>query len=88
MVRARRKARLLGIGLDNTDGKTRVTRGDNFHLVGGSDETHRSMQEKCLKFNEKLTARGKELEDLEAKEFVDLASECRMNVLSPEREKN
>ena len=33
------------------------------------------------KLNEKLDARGKELEDLDAGEFLDLAAECRMNVV-------
>ncbi len=80
MVRERRKAALLGIGLDNTDGDVRQTRGRNFHLVGGSKETHESMQEKCIKLNEKLAAKGKELEDLEQKEFLDLAQQCQMNI--------
>ena len=83
MVLERRKARLLGVGLDHSDDEVRVTRGKNFHLVGGSHETHQSMQEKCIKFNEKLDDRGKELEDLERKEFLDLAAECRMNVAIP-----
>jgi hypothetical protein len=82
VVRQRVKATLLGVGLDkDKHGQTRITRGRNFHLVGGSKETHESMQEKCVKFNEKLQARGKEIEDLEAKEFVDLAAQCRMNLL-------
>lgn len=83
MVQERKIASLLGLGLDNNDGEVRVTRGENFHLLGGSNETHRSMQEKCIKFNEKLHARGKQLEDLEQKEFIELASECRMNVVTP-----
>jgi len=77
------KAKLLGLGLDNEDGHVRVTRGENFHIVGGSEDTHESMQEKCVKFNEKLTSRGKELEELEKTEFMDLAAECEMNVVSP-----
>jgi hypothetical protein len=81
VVRQRVKATLLGVGLDKDDqGQTRVTRGRNFHLVGGSKDTHESMQEKCVKFNEKLQARGKEIEDLEAGEFVDLAQQCQMNL--------
>lgn len=81
MVWRKRKARLLGVGLDGDDEMVRVTRGKNFHLVGGSGDTHRSMQEKCIRFNEKLSARKKELEDLEHQEFLDLAAECRMNVV-------
>ena len=80
MVREQRKATLLGVGLDNEDGHVRVTHGENFHLVGGSQDTHASMQEKCLKFNEKLKGRGKQLEDLGRGEFLDLAGECEMNV--------
>ena len=83
MVEHNRKAGLLGLGLDNTDGEVRITRGDNFHLLGGSQETHESMQEKCIKFNEKLQARGKQLEELERHEFVDLADECEMNIQPP-----
>lgn len=82
MVRRRRNAKLLGFGLDNDDEKLRITRGKNFHLVGGSDDTHKSMQEKCLKFNEKLDAREKDLDDLEHQEFMDLAADCNMNVLA------
>jgi hypothetical protein len=83
-LNSKKNRSLLGLGLDNDDGHVRVTRGRNFHLVGGSEETHESMQEKCIKFNEKLSQRGKELEDLESKEFHDLADECRMNVV-PQR---
>ena len=87
MVSARQKKRLLGLGLDGKDGAVRVTRGRNFHLVGGSQETHEDMQEKCIKLNEKLKARGKELEDLGRKEFLELAQECRMNVVEPKEGK-
>jgi hypothetical protein len=82
-----RKARLLGVGLDRDDEMIRITRGRNYHLVGGSRDTHRSMQEKCIQFNEKLSARGKELEDLEQQEFLDLAAECRMNVARGRRDR-
>ena len=82
MVQERSKAKLLGLGLDNDDGQVRLTRGKNFQLVGGSHDTHRSMQEKCVRFNEKLDEKGKQLEELEKQEFEDLAGECEMNVLS------
>ena len=82
MVVERKKALLLGVGLDNEDGEVRVTRGRDFHLVGGSHETHALMQEKCIKFTEKLDERGKQLAELETGEFLDLAAECKMNVLS------
>jgi hypothetical protein len=74
---------LLGLGLDNQDGHVRITRGENFHLLGGSQDTHEAMQEKCIKFNEKLQRRGKQLQELHRGEFLELAAECRMNVVVP-----
>jgi len=68
-----KRAFLLGLGLDNQDGHLRLTRGENFHLIGGSEETHGTMQEKALKFNEKLRERGRRMEDISREEFRDIA---------------
>ena len=68
--------------MDGEDGQVRITRGENFHLIGGSHETHEVMQEKCIKFNEKLDAQGKSISDLEHQEFLDIAAECLMNVVT------
>ena len=70
--KARRKAVLLGLGLDS-DGHKRVTKGPNFVLLGGSHETHEVMTEKAIKINEKLAAKGKQLEDVSGEEFDDIA---------------
>lgn len=78
---------ILGVGLDNDDEHIRITRGDNFHLVGGSHDTHECMQEKCIKFNEKLSERGKTMQELEQTELVDIAEECEMNMLKSDQEK-
>ena len=67
-----RKAILLGVGLDS-DGHKRLTTGPNFALVGGTAETHEQMTEKAIKINEKLTAKGKQLEDVSHEEFDDIA---------------
>ncbi|MDD3885942.1 MAG: hypothetical protein PHI35_03635 [Victivallaceae bacterium] len=69
-------ALLLGLGLDNQDGHRRVTTGDNFCLVGGSEETHDRMTETTIKFNEELARRGKQLHDLSPEEFTDLMHEA------------
>jgi len=66
------KAALLGLGLDNSDGHVRMTKGDNFQLVGGSAETHERMTETAIKFNEKLDDRGKRIEEISKEEFVDI----------------
>jgi hypothetical protein len=70
----KRKAMLLGVGLDS-DGHKRVTRGPNFALVGGSKDTHEQMTEKAIKINEKLKARGKQLHEVSHQEFDDIAHE-------------
>ena len=69
-------ALLLGLGLDGKDGHRRITKGDNFCLVGGSEETHEKMTETVVKFNEKLSRRGKTLGELSGDEFTDLIREA------------
>jgi hypothetical protein len=66
---------LLGVGLDNGDGHTRLTRGENFLLVGGSAETHERMQDTALRFDEALRRRGKALQETSAEEAIDLLRE-------------
>lgn len=70
--RLKRKAILLGLGLDS-DGHKRVTTGPNFALLGGSEETHELMTEKVIKINEKLVAKGKQLESVSSEEFDEIA---------------
>jgi hypothetical protein len=70
----KRKAALLGVGLDS-DGHKRLTKGDNFLLVGGTKDTHEVMTEKAIKINEKLKARGKQLETVSKEEFDDIVHE-------------
>ena len=71
-----RRAMLLGLGFDGDDGHKRITRGDNFCLVGGSEETHDRMTETVVRFNERLARRGKELHELSREEFNDMMHEA------------
>jgi len=66
------KAILFGVGLDS-DGHKRITTGPNFTLVGGKAETHEEMTEKAIKINEKLSAKGKSLENVSREEFNEIA---------------
>ena len=77
------KAWLLGVGLDNKDGHTRITKGENFALLGGSESTHAQMQEKAVKLNEHLKRRGKTLENVSGKEFLDIAHKLDMPIAIP-----
>ena len=74
------KSVLLGLGLDNKDGHVRATKGENFRLYGGSKETHEMMQEKAIKFNEQLDKRHKKLDDIDEKEFRQIAKEIGLNI--------
>jgi len=79
----RRRALMLGVGFDS-DGHKRVTTGRNFALVGGSQNTHDEMTEKAVKINEKLKARGKELHEVGAEEFDDIAHSVGLKRHCPE----
>jgi hypothetical protein len=68
-------AALLGLAFDNKDDQTRVTRGKNFLLWGGSPDTHSLMQETAVKINESLDRRGKRLEDVSFPELRDICRE-------------
>lgn len=69
-------AALLGIGLDSQDEETRLTKGENYLLVGGSQQTHEIMQETAVRVNEQLEKKGKRLADLEPNEFRDVMAEA------------
>ena len=61
---------MVGVGLDS-DGHKRITTGQNFAIVGGTEETHEVLTEKVIKINEKLG--GKSLDEVSHEEFDDIA---------------
>ncbi|MGF1483674.1 MAG: hypothetical protein ACFBZ8_04855 [Opitutales bacterium] len=67
-----RELHLLGVGLDHKDGHKRITQGEGFSIVGGSQETHERMTETVLKTSEALERKGKRIRDAEPKEVADL----------------
>jgi hypothetical protein len=69
---SRKSAALLGLGLDGNDGQVRVTRGKNFLLWGGSQDTHAVMQETAVRINERLDRQGKRLEDVSVGQLRDI----------------
>ncbi len=74
---------LLGVGLDCTDGEVRLTRGPNFALVGGSQQTHEVMQETVCKVNEKLEKRGKTIPETTCREFYDVLQDVVQSINPP-----
>lgn len=74
--RERRRSHVLGLGLDGADGHVRVTKGDHFTIVQGSEETHERMTEVCMKMEEKARRKGRTLGDLSTRELRDLAADA------------
>ena len=64
-------AALLGIGLDD-DGHKRITTGEQFAILGGSEETHGRMTETVVKTFEELKARKKGLHEIEPRELAEI----------------
>ena len=85
--KARRKAVMVGLGLDS-DGHKRLTTGSNFVLMGGTAGTHEVMTEKAIKINEKLAAKGKQLENVSHEEFDDIAHSVGLKQSPPDKETN
>jgi hypothetical protein len=75
MAKSKSKARFLGVGLDNEDGHTRITRGPDYTLYGGSEQTHSHMQEVSAKVSETLTKRGKSLQEVSPQELRETIRE-------------
>ena len=68
---------------DGDDGETRLTRGKNFLLVGGSQDTHAVMQEAAVKINEELDQRGKRLEEVSLGELRDICHDVAETIRRP-----
>ncbi len=69
-------AALLGLGLDNADGHKRVTTGEQFAIVGGSEETHERMTETVVKTFEELKHRGKHLGEVPGRELAEIIKQA------------
>lgn len=75
-AKPRSRSAVLGLGLDCQDGQKRITRGEDFLLAGGSQETHQAMQETMIKVTEKLGERGRRVRDASMEELRDLVHEA------------
>ena len=66
---------LMGIGLDN-DGHARVTKGEEFMILGGTEETHGAMQDGVERFQETLEKMGTDLQRASDDEMIEAAYEA------------
>ena len=67
---------ILGVGLDAEDGHKRITQAERFSIVGGSEETHHKMSETVIKTFETLSRRGKNIDEVDKSELVDILHNC------------
>jgi hypothetical protein len=70
-------AGIVGVGLDNEDGHKRITTGEQFVLVGGSEQTHERMTETIIKTFEELKRRDKRLESVDPRELGEIIDKSR-----------
>ena len=68
-------AQILGFGLDSNNGHIRLTEGEDFKLMQGSEKTHEEMREILEKLQLEAHKKGKELHDLTREEFMEIARE-------------
>lgn len=73
---SKREAGILGLAFDAEDGHKRITRGNNFILAGGSEQTHGLMRETIIKVNEQLDARGMKLADVSPDQLRDMLNDA------------
>lgn len=73
MPRANRKKiiGLLGIGFDAEDGHVRITKGDGYNVLMGSEESHTYLQNLLGKIEKELKERDLKLDDLTPEEFSE-----------------
>jgi hypothetical protein len=65
---------LMGIGLDE-DGHARVTKGEEYVLVGGSEDTHGKMQDGVERFRDTLKKMGTSLQRATRDQMQEAAQE-------------
>ena len=63
---------MLGLGMESEDGHIRISKGDHFKIVMGSEEAHEAMLKLCIEINKALEQEGRTLEELSREEFIEL----------------
>ncbi len=72
MVNKKKIIRLMGVGFDAEEGHIRITKGKNYDIFMGSDESHEYIQKLIQKIEVELENRNISLDDLTPDEFTEL----------------
>ena len=73
-VNKKKIVRLLGVGFDAEDGHLRMTKGENYDVLMGSDESHEYIQQFLGKIEAELKAQKLNLDDLSPDEFTEFVA--------------
>lgn len=69
----RRRAAIIGLGLDGPLRPHQLIHGEDCLLIGGSEQTHQALLETMLRLDVELERRGVDLGDVEPAELVEIA---------------
>lgn len=64
--------RLLGVGFDVDDGHIRITNGEKYDVLMGSEQSHEYIQKLIQNIERKLKDRNLNLDDLSPEEFTEI----------------
>jgi len=62
--------KLYGVAPPSEDGHIRITRSEDFEVVGGSQEHHEKMREIAIKVDEGVKKTGRRIQEVSSKELV------------------
>jgi len=71
MDKKKKIIRLLGVGFDTDDGHIRISKGKNYDILMGSNESHEYIHQLIQKIEDELKAQGKTLDDFTPAEFSE-----------------
>jgi hypothetical protein len=66
--------RLLGVGFDTEDGHVRMTNGDQYDVLMGSEESHEYIQQLLQRIENAIKAEGKRLDEVSPDELRKLVA--------------
>jgi phosphopantothenate synthetase len=69
--------RLLGVGFDAEDGHVRISRGEKYDVLMGSEESHEYIRKLIQDIEKAIEERGLSLDDLTPEEFTELVGSLR-----------
>jgi hypothetical protein len=67
--------RILGVGHDQSDGHTRITRGESYDVLQGDEQTHEYIAQLCADIEKHIADLGYQLQDLSIEQLQSIIQE-------------